>query len=76
MATNLIFLDGENLTLDNVVAIARHDARVALADAARPRIDASRAWVDELIARGAPTVYGINTGFGVFANVPIHADQS
>ncbi|MEW5719256.1 MAG: histidine ammonia-lyase [Chloroflexota bacterium] len=76
MPTNPILLDGEHLTIDDVVAIARRNARVALADAARPRINASRAWVDDLIARGAPTVYGINTGFGVFANVPIHADQS
>ena len=58
------------------VAIARRHAPVALADAARPRIEASRAWVDTLVARGVPTVYGINTGFGVFANVAIHADQS
>jgi histidine ammonia-lyase len=76
MSPNTILLDGSHLTLDNLAAIARHNARVALADAARPRIDASRAWVDELIARGTPTVYGINTGFGVFANVPIRADQS
>ncbi len=69
-------LDGEHLSLGDVVAIARHDRRVALADAARPRILASRAWVDDLLARGSPTVYGINTGFGVFANVPIRADQS
>ncbi|MBI5300855.1 MAG: histidine ammonia-lyase [Chloroflexi bacterium] len=69
-------LNGEHFTLDDVVAIARDNAPVALADTARPRIDASRAWVDDLLARGAPTVYGINTGFGVFANVPIHADQS
>lgn len=71
-----ILLDGEHLTLDDTVAIARGARRVALADAARPRIDASRAWVDQVLARGAPTVYGINTGFGVFANVPIRADQS
>ena len=73
---NTIFLDGENFTIEHIIAIARRDARVALAESARPGIDASRAWVDELIARGAPTVYGINTGFGVFANVPIRADQS
>src|SRR5512136_1487620 len=76
MITNPISLDGEHLTIDNVVTIARRDAHVALADAARPRIDASRTWVDDLLARGSPTVYGINTGFGVFANVPIRADQS
>lgn len=73
---NPILLDGEQLTINNVVAIARNAQPVALADSARPRINASRAWVDELVARGTPTVYGINTGFGVFANIPIHADQS
>ncbi len=76
MSTASISLDGELLTIDDVVAIARDARPVALADAARPRIDASRAWVDQLLARGTPTVYGINTGFGVFANVPVRADQS
>lgn len=76
MGNSPILLDGSHLTLDDVTAIARHHARVALDAAARPRIEASRAWVDELIARGAPTVYGINTGFGVFANVPIRAEHS
>ena len=71
-----ILLDGENLTIDQVIAIARDNRPVALAASARPRIEASRTWVDQLIARGTPTVYGINTGFGVFANVPIRADQS
>ena len=76
MSTDPILLDGERLTIEQVVAIARRQQRVALAETARPGIDASRAWVDQLLARGAPTVYGINTGFGVFANVPVHADQS
>ncbi len=76
MSTSPISLDGEHLTISDVVAIARAAHPVALASAARPRIEASRAWVDELLARGSPTVYGINTGFGVFANVPIRADQS
>lgn len=71
-----IYFDGEHLTLDDVVAIARAARPVALSDAARPRIEASRAWVEQLSARGTPTVYGINTGFGVFANVPVRADQS
>jgi histidine ammonia-lyase len=71
-----IHLDGEHLTIDDVVAIARAARPTALAETARPRIDASRAWVEQLIERGEPTVYGINTGFGVFANVPVRADQS
>ncbi len=76
MTVSKILLDGAHLTIDDVVAVARQSRPVALAETARPRIDASRAWVDELLARGTPTVYGINTGFGVFANVPVHADQS
>jgi histidine ammonia-lyase len=76
MNSDPTLLDGDHLSVDDVAAIARDARRVALADAARPRVDASRAWVEELLARGAPTVYGINTGFGVFANVPVRADQS
>ncbi len=71
-----IQLDGEHLTIEEVIAVSRNLHPVALSPSARPHIDASRAWVDELIARGSPTVYGINTGFGVFANVPIRPDQS
>ncbi|HEX9077697.1 MAG TPA: histidine ammonia-lyase [Anaerolineae bacterium] len=76
MNTDPIQLDGEHLTIQDIIAIARAARPVALSEAARPRIDACRAWVDELLARGTPTVYGINTGFGVFANVPVRADQS
>ncbi|MBI4791050.1 MAG: histidine ammonia-lyase [Chloroflexi bacterium] len=76
MDTHPLSLDGERLTIQDLVAVAHAARPVSLADAARPRINASRAWVDELLARGTPTVYGINTGFGVFANVPIRPDQS
>lgn len=76
MNTDTIQLDGEHLTIDDVIVLARAARPVALSNAARPRIDASRAWVEQLLARGTPTVYGINTGLGVFANVPIRADQS
>lgn len=70
----MIFLDGSSLTLDQLEQIARHDAPVGLSDAARAAVRASRAVVDAHAAR--PTaVYGINTGFGALAEVPIPADQ-
>ena len=69
-------VDGEHLTIGDVVAIARQGRHVALSPLARPRIQRSRAWVEEVLERGTPTVYGINTGFGVFANVPVRAAQS
>jgi len=65
-----IALDGHSLTLDDLVAIAYTDAPVALSDAARTRVRAAREVVDEFAQRDGPT-YGINTGFGSFADVRI-----
>src|SRR5688500_3561479 len=70
----MIFLDGSSLTLDGLVAIANDFAPVALTDAARERVRAARAVVDEFADRDTPT-YGINTGFGNFAQVKIPHDS-
>jgi len=61
-------LDGSSLTIGNVLEVARDLCSVAWSDAARARVAESRAWVDQVVERGTPTVYGINTGFGVFAS--------
>jgi len=70
----VIELDGNSLTLDQLVAVAADNHTVALSDAARRRVRAARAVVDEFAQFDAPT-YGINTGFGNFAEVKIPADQ-
>src|SRR5262245_7141564 len=70
----MIALDGNSLTLDQLVAIADDFAPVQLSDAARDRIRAARAVVDEFAARDQPT-YGINTGFGSFAETAIPHDS-
>src|SRR5262245_4454283 len=66
----MIELDGATLTLDQIVAIADRGERVALSDAARARVRASRDVVDR-VARGDQPAYGINTGFGSFADIRI-----
>ena len=66
----MINLDGNSLTLDELVAIAVDFAPVSLTDGARDRVQASRAVVDEFVDRDAPA-YGLNTGFGSFAEVKI-----
>ncbi len=66
----MILLDGRSLTLEDLVAIARDHEPVAIAGAARDRVSAARAIVEAAAARPAPT-YGINTGFGDFAEVVI-----
>ena len=56
-----------------VVADARHDARVEVGDDAVRRITESRAHIDALAYSGQP-VYGVSTGFGALANRHIAPD--
>lgn len=65
-----ITIHGEGLTLADVVAVARHGARVTLAPAAVERVKSSRELVDSFVASEA-VIYGITTGFGKFADVLI-----
>ena len=70
----MIRLDGNSLTLADLVAIAHDTVQVTLTDGARARVRTARDVVDEF-ARGDAPVYGINTGFGNFAEVTIPADR-
>jgi histidine ammonia-lyase len=69
-----IQLDGSSLTLEQLVAIAQDAAPVSIAADARARVLAARALVDDFSQRETPT-YGINTGFGSFAEVKIPHDS-
>src|SRR5262245_11641532 len=69
----MIELDGSSLKLDQLLAIADGNETVALAPVAVARVGAARAVVDRK-AHGDEAVYGINTGFGSFAEVKIAPD--
>jgi histidine ammonia-lyase len=69
----MIELDGSSLTIEQLLAIADRGEPIALAAAARERVRASRAVVDRR-ALGDEPAYGINTGFGSFAEVKISPD--
>ncbi len=66
----MILLDGHSLTLEQLSAIADEGVPVDVAPPARERVRAARAVVDRH-AHGDAPVYGINTGFGSFAEVKI-----
>jgi len=66
----MILLSGSDLTLTDLLAIADDRAEVGLAPDARTRVAASRAVVDRRAA-GKEAVYGVNTGFGNFAETRI-----
>jgi histidine ammonia-lyase len=67
-------IDGAQLTLADLETVARQGRPVALAGDARGAVARARAVVDLAVARGA-VVYGVNTGFGNFADVVIPPDK-
>jgi histidine ammonia-lyase len=69
-----VVVSPEPLTADEVVAVARDDARVALAPAALDAMARSRARIDTLAASDRPA-YGISTGFGALATTHITVDR-
>jgi len=54
------------LSFEDVVAVARRDARVTLSEEALAAIDRARAVVEDLAASPTPA-YGVSTGFGALA---------
>ena len=61
-------------TIDDVVAVARHNATVQLTDESRTAVAASRRVIDELANDTVPH-YGVSTGFGALATRHIPADR-
>ena len=70
-----VHLDGNNLTLDDLVAVARYNAQVELTKTALDALRRSRALADK-IASEKRVAYGITTGFGDFATVAVPEDMS
>ncbi len=69
-----VVLSSESLTRDEVVAVARGFAPVALAPETLELLARKRAAIEALVASGAP-VYGVSTGFGALATTFISPEQ-
>jgi histidine ammonia-lyase len=74
MNEKLVELTGDDLSVEDVVAVARGRARVVLSDEALRRMRRARDVVDAVLARGE-TVYGLNTGLGSFYRYRIPPEQ-
>jgi histidine ammonia-lyase len=68
-------IDGTSLTLEQLRLFELERPKVELAAAARARMQQSEATVAATVASGR-TAYGINTGFGAFANRVIPAQKT
>ena len=69
-STRTVTLSGGALPIEDLELVARGGARVSIDAAAARALDAGRAQMLARAASGAP-IYGVNTGFGSFANVRI-----
>src|SRR5512138_1820894 len=69
-----ITLDGSSLTIEKVVAIARHSEKVELAPEALERIKVCRAMLEEKLAN-KEVMYGTNTGIGEFSETMLNDEQ-
>ena len=70
MPAGHIELTGEDLTIEQVVGVARERWTVSVSEGARNRVSCCRVMVEELLARGEK-VYGLTTGFGKLRDVTI-----
>jgi histidine ammonia-lyase len=70
----MVFLDGERLTVEQVVAVARGGEEVGLSPEAVEKMLRSRAVVERL-ATGDQPVYAVNTGVGRLADIRIPPDE-
>jgi len=70
-----LYLTGNALSIEDVVAVARHYQPVALHDDARESMLKSYNWVREA-SESEQAIYGVNTGFGSLARLRIPQDQS
>jgi histidine ammonia-lyase len=69
-----VLLTGRDLTVDEVVRVARNGEKVELADVALDRMRESREVVEAAIARGDP-VYGLTTGVGAKKSAAVSAAE-
>ena len=69
-----ITLNGSNLTIEKLVAIARDGEKVTLDPAALERIKVCRAMLEDKLAK-KETMYGTNTGIGEFSETMLNDEQ-
>ncbi len=69
-----LIVDGQSLTVDKLVRVARHGEKIALSKEASAAIKHCREMLEQKIEK-KETMYGINTGIGEFSEIVLDDDQ-
>ena len=67
MTNQTVTINSAGMTAADVIAVARHDAKIVISSEALAGMAKTRAHIESL-ANGETPVYGISTGFGALAN--------
>lgn len=70
-----VVITGNDLTIDQVVAVARFGAKITLSEDAKQNIAKSKAIIEDIVTN-EKVVYGVTTGFGEFCNVSISKEDT
>lgn len=70
-----MLIDKKDLTITDIVAVARDRVPVALSPAALERIQSSRALVEKWVQEGR-VIYGVTTGFGALCDTTISPEDT
>jgi histidine ammonia-lyase len=69
-----VHIDGETLTIEDVVKVARENWKVVIPEKAKNKVKRSRKVLEKLFKKNQ-VIYGVNTGFGALSNVIISPQE-
>jgi histidine ammonia-lyase len=70
----VVFLDGEHLTLEDVLEVAEGRARVKISPSVEKKVKQSRDFIEKALDQGEK-IYGVTTGFGLLSDQLIDHSQ-
>jgi histidine ammonia-lyase len=68
-------IDGEHLTIEDVVKVARENASVVIPEKVKTRVRKCRKFLEELVKKNE-VIYGVNTAFGALSNITILQEET
>jgi len=70
----VVFINGDQLTLDEVHRVARHGEEVQLAEEAKEKVKRCRTVIQKMVDSGE-AIYGVTTGIGDFAKIRVSPEM-
>ncbi len=70
-----VFIDGETLSIIDIVKVARQNVKVEVPEQIRKRVERSRQVLEKLVKENH-SIYGVTTGFGALSNLKISPQEA